>query len=106
MRLTTSVLVIILLPAVILAVCLANPADLASVLPLSLLLNAILTDVSSDAVLFARFPFSDILAAISPYECAMSLTLIIYELAAVALAVLPFEFTFTIHFILSPVARV
>ena len=92
---------------VLIQTCLfVEPLDLAAVLPLTLLGNAFLADVGADAVLFSCFPFADILAAISPNEGTLTLTLIVNELASVCLAVLPFEFAFAIHFVLAPVARI
>ena len=57
-------------------------------------------------MLFSCYPCAGKLAAISPNEGTMTLTLIFNELASVYPAVLPFEFTFAIHFVLAPVARI
>ena len=88
--------------------CLAatDPLDLPSVLPLALLLHSVLTDISADSMLFACFPFADVLAAVCPDESTVALSLIIDELTRVHLAIFPLELAITVHFILAPVTYV
>ena len=84
----------------------SNPFDLAAVLPLTLLLYTVLTNVSTDSVLFTSFPFANVFAAISPNECAITFTFIIDKLTSVHLSIFPLELAFTVHFVLAPVTRV
>ena len=94
-----------LLPVVVTLV-IADPSNFAAILPLTLLLDTLLTDVRANAVLFAGLPCSDVFAAIGPDEGSVALALIVDELAAVHLAVLPLELTLAVHFVLAPVAGV
>ena len=87
-------------------VTVANPSNFASVLPFSLLLDALLTYVGADTVLLTGLPQTNIFAAISPYEFSLALALVVYELARIHLAVLPFELALAVHFVLAPVSSV
>ena len=84
----------------------SDPFDLAAILPLSLLLHSVLTNVGTDTVLLSGLPFADVFAPISPYECAIAFTLIIDELTGVHLSVFPFELALAVHLVLTPVASV
>ena len=66
-----------------------RPLHFAAVLPFSLFLHSVLTDVGADSVLFSSFPFTDVLSSISPYEGALTLPFIIYKIAFVFLSILP-----------------
>jgi hypothetical protein len=68
----------------------ADPLNLAAVLPLALLLDTLFTDVGADSVLLSGLPLADVLAAISPNEGTVALAFIIYEVTLVHFAVLPF----------------
>ena len=84
----------------------ADPFDLASVLPLSLLLHSVFTYVGPDTMLFAGLPFADVFASIGPYESAVAFSLIVDELPGVHLPVFPFELALAVHLVLAPVAGV
>jgi len=76
-----SVLVdLIVLSLTIVCIC-SDPFDLAAVLPLALLLDAVLTNVGADAMLLSSLPFADIFASISPNEGSIAFTLVIDKLA-------------------------
>lgn len=84
----------------------ANPFDLAAVLPLALLLDSVFADVGSNSVLLSSLPLADVLAAVSPDEGAVSFALVVDEVTLVALSIFPLKFAIAVHFVLAPVARV
>ena len=57
-------------------------------------------------MLLALLPSSNVLAAISPLEGAISLSFIVDKVTCVALSVFPCERAFTVHLVLAPVALV
>lgn len=66
-----------------------EPLDLFAIFPEAWFLLSIDADVRSSTVLLACFPLADILASVGPAESAMSLTLIVYELALILFLVFP-----------------
>lgn len=75
-------------------------------MPLALLLHTLFANVHTDAVLLASLPLADVLAAVCPHEGALTLALVVDEVALVLLSVLPGENTLAVHFVLCPVAGV
>ena len=83
-----------------------EPAHLAAILPLALLRNSILTDVSANTVLFACFPLANVLSSISPDEGTLAFSLIVDEVTLILLAIFPCQYTVAIHFVLAPISSI